>query len=501
MDVPDAGSIDAGTWGYHSAGSEDTHRLQTAFVEFDGCPRVLCRNPRVCFKSLLMAGHREEPECRSRFQRAKNMNIADLFEKTIKSIVSLAHAFFYSLLLIARNPAKGSIRLWWRWRRDNSRSMGPQTFQFLSAVAVASVVLRQNFASDLEGAIVRYVVLGAKDPEITLMRLILLAMTVYILIDIVTYVVAQLEMDDARRRQKVRGTAVLRYLVSGLFLFSAVPSLIWGWLRLLLPDRNGSKTIDFLWNNQWLLQMVLYGAIAVSIAVWTKRRSLPSSRQSPRPKFRRKISLIVVSIPAVTIFYISIDAPRAYLLRRPDIYLGDALADVLRPDGLSISYLRCDLEGSGATTVSAILTNGSGAPFAVDLRTLGVIFAQGSMAGYVDQTLLEIGDRNYAVLQPANVGSQPMLLVTGQSSVPVAFRYARPAKFDELVGLYTQWKADSHQHDALYSYFYQPSCFLSFAAVDVARKRVYRWPDTRGDKEFWYDLSSSGAGEVKYAGK
>jgi hypothetical protein len=77
------------------------------------------------------------------------MNLAEFFEKTIKGAIALVYGSIYCLFMITTKPRTGSLRIWAHWRRDRAENIGPQTFQFVSIVLLAILIVDDSGPSDL----------------------------------------------------------------------------------------------------------------------------------------------------------------------------------------------------------------------------------------------------------------------------------------------------------------------------------------------------------------
>jgi hypothetical protein len=424
------------------------------------------------------------------------MNLAEFFEKTIKGAIALVYGSIYCLFMILTKPRTGSLRIWAHWRRDRAENIGPQTFQFVSSVLLAILIVDDSGSSDLSGSLFRYTTLGAKGSEIDLIRVTINAILIYMIVDMVALIASYTESPGRSRRVRSSFIDIFRYFISGAAILAAIPLMLWNLLFLTIP-LGVPHFAEFIRANRWVLGLI---SIVVLFTIGSTVRGIAWLRETsaaPKlvpPKITTQAVLLIV--PAVA-FYLAIAAPRFYFILRPDEWLRDNLPQIVRPGNLKVSYLQCDISENATVTITALLSNSTETEFVLKLHSLGVVFAQGPMAGYYDKRYIRISEQRPIITIPPDSMDKTLQVIAGHSSLPLTFVYKPVFEFDKLSKLYEEWRETDSKVQGVDLYFFSPSCFLTYEAIFPDNETTISVPGDSAD-DIWMSLNASQAGQVTW---
>lgn len=430
------------------------------------------------------------------------MAFQELAESTIKGAFDFAYDVLRSLWLITISRARGALRVWSRWYRHRKYRVGPRTYQMISCVLVAIAIRQVNYASDTAGSLARYALSESRELTVEVAHSAIVAIGLFALTDLWIWGVVRSERRPVAGRQMERQRGLLRYALSTALFCVSTPAAISALVRILLPDRStptalahlstrGSRfrqsAIDYLWDHQWLIQLFL--AALITLCVLTpallRSRRRNSIARSPSFEFRHRRSWWILVLPLAVIFYACINAPDSYLLRRPDIWIEQALPDLMKPASFDVTKLRCNVSSDGTIRVVALFNNDSSDTFGVDMDSLGVVLTEWtSMLVTDDSEVIEVKGPPSKVIRPLNLDEHGMLVIPSKTATALSLVYDKPGLSQANVSSILMWLEASTAAQQQ-TWEESPACHLRVTAIDTSDGREIQSedsPDKHGNR-------------------
>jgi hypothetical protein len=362
----------------------------------------------------------------------------------------------------------------------------------VSCILVAIAIRQLDFASDTGGSLARYAISEKRELTVQVAHSAIVAICLFALTDLWVWSVIRSERRPVAGRQLDRQRGLLRYTLSTALFCMSLPAMLSILLRLLLPARTTptaashfkAAVIDYLWDHQWLVLLVFSAVLASCVAVFATLRSRrhPKTASSRLFEFTRNRSWWILALPMVVVYYVCIDAPAAYLFRRPDIWIEEALPDVMSPAAFDVTKLRCDVSSNGTVRVVVLFNNDSSDTFGLDIDSLGVVLTEwSSMLVTAGNQEVVIKGPPSKVVRPSELDEHGMLVIPSKTAIALSLVYDKPGLSQANVNNVTMWLESSLRAQEI-TWGEEPACHLSLTAIDASDGREIRSEDLHSKK-------------------
>lgn len=415
-------------------------------------------------------------------------NVTDWVNGIVGSLIYVISGYVKICASVLFSPIRAPLRFFRETKKSEKNQLAPHTVLFISSLLASLSVSRANYRA-VAGESARTASGSQRFDDYSLLIITIDAIVIFAICDLV----AQMSRVFAGRqpRQRVERLSAIRHyqaaaalaLVSAIFVF-------WPIARFLLPARAAHSWAGWLWDNQWILQLSFLAVILLCVAATRYSAFLRALLQ-----WRWNGRLIAPAcMCGIVLFFALSDFPKAYLLRRPEIYLSDFLRESVTEKYPSIAYSDCILKPPRTLTMTSTIVNRGKYVSLIELRGATAAIARGLLAGYFDQEIGWFQNPETIMVHGASPGHDRVAVLKPGDVLTLDVTFKDETAFIKAKSLVEKWQAK--KADDNYSYYFdKPFCFLSLQMFNLDKGGGRSVPDF--DKNFWDEFGKTAAGDVR----